>query len=157
MKPLIELLKRVTTSYIKDPASILNEVYNEPTGSNKVMIVEPVVLSAVISTTQIPAGSYVKITGTTYTLDLLGKAHDPSKPYARNSIVTTGGNIYVAETDIVAKAFAVADGWKLITTKTVGPVTVVAGSVVCVGKYHNCVTAAGWLVDDDSEIKKMEP
>ncbi len=156
MKPIFEILKRVTTSYIKDPASILNEVFNEASGSNKMMIVEPVVLSPVIATTQIPFGSYVKVTGTTYTLDLLGKAHDPSKPYARNSIVTTGGNIYAAETDIVAKAFDVADGWKFLATKTVGPVTILAGAVVCVGKYHNCVTAVGWLVDDDSEIRKTE-
>ena len=156
MKPIFEILKRVTTSYIKDPASILNEVFNESSGSNKVMIVEPVVLSAVISTTQIPYGSYVKITGTSYTLDLLGKAHSASIPYAKNSIVTTGGNIYAAEQDIVAKAFDVNDGWRFLATKQVGPVTVAAGAVVCVGKYHNCVTAAGFLVDDDSEIKKTE-
>ena len=157
MKPVFEILKRVTTSYIKDMASIANEVFNESSGSNKVMIVEPVVLSPVIATTQIPAGSYVKITGTSYTLDLLGKAHDPAKSYKVNAIVTQGGNIYALEADYIpAKAFDVADGWKLLTTKQVGPVTVVAGSTVCVGKYHNCVTAIGFLVDDDSEIRKTE-
>lgn len=157
MRPLFELLKRVTTSYIKDPSSIWNEVYNEPSGTNKVMIVEPVVLAPVISTTQIPFGSYVKVTGTTYTLDLLGKAHDPLKEYKRNTVVTEGGNIYVLEADSVpAKAFDINDGWRFLITKQVGPITILAGAVVCVGKYHNCVTAAGWLVDDDSEIKKVE-
>lgn len=156
MKPIFEILKRVTTSYIKDHASIANEVYNEASGTNKVMIVEPVVLSAVTTTTQIPYGSYVKVTGTTYTLDLLGKAHDPAKPYARNAIVTQAGNIYAAESDIVAKAFDVNDGWRLLAAKQIGPITVLAGAVVCVGKYHNCVTAAGFLVDDDSEIRKTE-
>jgi hypothetical protein len=155
MKPIFELLKRVVGEYIKDPASIMNEVYNEPSGSYKMMIVEPVVKRAVLATEKLPFGSYVRVTGTTYTLQLLDKAYSASAVYRRNSIVTQGGFVWIAEDDNLTGTFD-ASKWRNVAPATVGPVTVTAGSVVCLGRYHNNCNAAGFLVEDDSEIVKVE-
>lgn len=155
MKPIYELLKRVIKGSPKDPFSIINEQYNEATGASKQIIVEPVVKNAVDANTQIPFGSYVKVTGTSYTLRLLGKAYDPNKHYKRNDMVAQAGRIYIAQEDGITGAFD-ATRWANVAPETVGPVAINAGAVVCCGRYHNNVNAAGFLIDDDSEIKKSE-
>jgi hypothetical protein len=154
MKPIFELLKRGLRADPRDAGSIANEVYNEAAGANKVMIVEPVVTKAVIAGEILPFGSYVKVTGTSYTLKLLNKAHNPATSYRRNDIVVQAGVIYVAE-EANTGAFNVSQ-WRAVALETVGPVTIAAGAVVCNGKYHNNINAAGFLVDDDSEVLKVE-
>lgn len=155
MKSVFELFKRVLRSDPKDTPSIMNEVYNEPSGSNKVMIVEPVVSKPVLAADLLPFGSYVKVTGTTYTLQLLSKAYVPGNKYRKNDTVTNGGNVYVAEIENIDAAFTVGN-WRYVAPAVVGPITVVAGAVVCNGKYHNNINAAGFLVEDDTEILKFE-
>ena len=155
MKPIYELLKRVIQGNPKDPFSINNETYNEPSGAIKQMIVEPVVKNPVAADTQIPFGSYVKVTGTTYQLRLLGKAYDPNRTYKRNDIAVEAGRIYVAQDDGITGAFS-AERWANVAPETVGPVTINAGATVCCGRYHNNVNAAGFLIDDNSEIRKSE-
>jgi hypothetical protein len=154
MKSVFELFKRQIRSDVKDTHSINNEVYNEPSGANKIMIVEPVVVAPVLATALLPFGSYVKVTGTSYTLQLLNKAHNPAVKYRRNDMVTQAGRVYVAEVENIG-AFNI-EQWRDVAPATVGPITVVAGSVVCNGKYHNNINAAGFLVDDDTEILKVE-
>jgi len=134
-----------------DPASIEVIEYNEASGSRKVMIVEPVVKKAVIATDSYSFGSFVKVTGTAYTLDCLGKAYNVALVYNRNSLVTNGGFVYLAQEDGITGAFD-ATKWIKIADKVVGPVTVTAGSVVSCGKYHNSVSAIGFLIDEDSLV-----
>jgi len=152
---VFHLLKRILLIDSKDPMAIMNEVYNEASGSNKVMLVEPVVLRPVTAIEQLPFGSYVKVTGTAYTLQLLNKAHNPATVYRKNDLVTQGGNVYICQQNGVVGAFDV-NLWIYAAPATVGSVTILAGSVVSNGRYHNNINAAGFLVDDNSEIKKVE-
>ncbi len=100
------------------------------------------------------AGKYVKVTGTAYTLDLLGRAYDSSKEYGKGDIVSHITSIYKANEDMITGAFDVSK-WTKVADKTIGPVTIVAGAVVCTGRWHNSVTEAGFLVDDKSDIKHV--
>lgn len=135
-----------------DPASIEVIEYNEATGSRKIMIVEPVVKKAVIATDSYPFGSFVKVTGTTYTLDCLGRAYSPTNTYRKNSIVTQGGFVYLAKEDGITGAFNTSK-WRKVANKTVGPVSIGAGSLVCTGRWHNSVSAIGFLIDETSTIE----
>lgn len=128
--------------------------YNDAAGSDKVIIIEPVIKAAVGAGDNIGAGKYVKIIGTTYTLDLIGKAYSAISIYQKGDIVTNTTYIYMAEQDNITGAFDVTK-WKKVADKSIGPITINAGAVVSTGRWHNCVTTAGWLVDDMSEIKHM--
>jgi len=152
MRAIKEIFKRVTVEYVKDIMSIFNEAYNESAGALKHFIVEPVVKRAVTQNEILPFGSYVKVTGTTYTLRLLGKAHDANRVYRINDLAVKASKVYIAIEDKVTGTFNV-EKWREVADESVGPITLVAGSVVCNGKYHNNVNAAGFLVEDDSEIK----
>jgi hypothetical protein len=149
------LLRRIRNQEIQDPNLISNTSYNEAAGAIKQIIVEPVVKSPVDANTQIPFGSYVKVTGTSYTLRLLGKNHDTGRTYRKYDLAVQGGRVYIANQNGIKGAFD-ATLWTDVAPSTVGPVTITAGSVVCCGKYHNNINAAGFLIDDDSEIKKSE-
>jgi len=155
MRSFLEVFRRVQRSDQKDTPSIANEVYNESSGSNKVMVVEPVVVRPVLAGEILPFGSYVKVTGTAYTLQLLNKAYVAGNKYRVNDTVTNGGNVYVAQVENTDAAFDITK-WAYVAPAVVGPITVVAGAVVCNGKYHNNINAAGFLVSDDTEIKKIE-
>jgi hypothetical protein len=152
MKPIWEIFKRVVQEYIKDPYLIQNETYNESAGAVKHMHIEPVVKGAVGADDLIPFGSYVKVIGTTYTLRLLGKNYDANRIYRINQLAVESGRVYISTQDHVTGTFD-ATKWRDVAASSIGPVTIAAGAVVCSGRYHNNVGAAGWLVEDDSEIK----
>lgn len=135
----------------QDLGAIEAAEYNDAAGAKKVFIVEPPVTRAVGASENVGAGKYVKVTGTSYTLDLLDKAYDAGETYQLGDIVTNGGNVYIATQDEITGAFD-ASKWRKVATKQVGPVTVAAGSIVCTGRWHNSVTGAGFLVDDESFI-----
>ncbi len=127
--------------------------WNDAAGAGKFIIIEPVVTRAVAGAENIGSGKLVKITGTSYTLDLIGRVYSstPNKPYQKGDIVTESTDIYLAMQDGIEGTFD-AEKWKKVATKTVGPVTIVAGSVVSTGRWHNSVTTVGFLVDEDSDI-----
>lgn len=126
--------------------------YNDAAGADKIIIVEPVVVKAVAAVDIVGSGKYVKITGNTYTLDLKGRAYDPTKTYQKGDVVTETTDIYLCLEDRVTGTFD-ASKWRKVAPKTVGPVAITAGSVVCTGRWHNAVSVAGFLVDDSSQIK----
>lgn len=136
-----------------DLGTIEDIEHNKSTGARKVMIVEPVIKRAVLATDHYDFGSYVKVTGTSYTLDCLGRAYDPLKTYNIGDIVTNGGFVYQANENNVTGAFD-ATKWKKVADKVIGPIPVSAGAVVSTGKWHNTVSAAGFLIDDDSIFTK---
>jgi len=138
----------------QDLGSIEAIKYNDPAGSGKMIIIEPVVKRPTILNEIVGPGSYVKVTGTSYTLDLLGRAYDVSKTYLKGDIVSSGADIYMALEDKITGAFDVTK-WRRVAPKQIGPVTIVAGAVVCTGRWHNSVTGAGFLVDDNSEIRHI--
>jgi hypothetical protein len=154
MRAIFDIFRRKNKS-VQDIGLLENVVYNESAGAKKIIIIEPVVRSAVGASDSYAFGSYVKVTGTTYTLDCLGKAHSSSVVYRRGDLVTVTTTIYVANQDNVTGTFD-ASKWAAVSTKQIGPVTITAGSVVCVGKWHNTVSVAGFLVEDESVISKVE-
>lgn len=134
-----------------DLGSIEAHRWNDATGADKVIVVEPVVERAVIASENVGAGRLVKVTGTTYTLDLVGRAYDSAKTYQKGDVVTSGADVYLAMQDQITGAFD-ATKWKKVAPKQVGPVAITAGAVVGTGRWHNTVTEAGFLVDEDSLI-----
>lgn len=143
--------QRAVTTTDFDLGSIAAHRWNDTTGADKVIVVEPVVKRAVLANEVVGAGQLVKVTGTTYTLDLLGRAYDVAKTYQKGDVVTSGAVVYLAMQDQITGVFD-ATKWKNVAPKQVGPVTIVAGAVVGTGRWHNTVTGAGFLVDEDSQI-----
>jgi len=135
----------------RDTFAIDNLSYNDETGARKVIVVEPVVKIAVSNTDTYPEGSLVKVTGTSYTLQLLNKAFSAGASYLEGQTVTQGGRIYEAQQAISPAAFNAAQ-WFDMAAASIGPVSIVAGAVVSCGKFHNNVGAAGFLVADESII-----
>jgi hypothetical protein len=152
MRSIYEIFKRTIREYVKDPYAIQNESYNEPAGAIKHMTVEPVVKRAIGADDLISFGSYVKVIGANYTLRLLGKNYDANRVYRQNQLTVSGGRVYIALEDYITGTFDVSR-WRDVAPSVVGPVAINAGAVVCSGRYHNNVGAAGWLIEDDSEIK----
>jgi hypothetical protein len=135
---------------IMDEGGIANITYNDQAGGKKVIIVEPVVKSAVLSTDSVPFGSYVKVTGTSYTLDMIQKAYNTGASYNKGEIVTSGGFVWIC----IAATTGTFDStkWENKAAKSIGPVSISAGALVSVGQWHNCVTAAGFLIEDSSKF-----
>jgi hypothetical protein len=135
---------------IMDVDGIANIIYNDQAGGKKVIIVEPVVKSAVLSTDSVPFGSYVKVTGTSYTLDMILKAYNTGSSYSKGEIVTSGGFVWFC-IEATTGTFD-ATKWENKAAKSIGPVSISAGALVSVGQWHNCVTAAGFLIEDSSKF-----
>jgi hypothetical protein len=135
----------------QDLGAIEAIAYNDAAGAKKVIIVEPPVIKAVLASENVGPGKLVKVTGASYTLDLLGKAYDAGATYQRGDVVTNGASVYMAQQDNITGAFD-ASLWKEVADKVVGPVTIAAGTIVSTGRWHNTVTGAGFLVDDESFI-----
>jgi hypothetical protein len=135
---------------IMDEGSIANVTYNDQAGGKKVIIVEPVVKSAVLSTDAVPFGAYVKVTGTSYTLDMINKVYNSSYIYSVNEVVTSGGFVWLCKESTTGTFDATK--WENKAVKSIGPVSISAGAVVSVGQWHNCVTAAGFLIEDSSKF-----
>lgn len=136
----------------QDLGSIEAIKYNDAAGAGKVILVEPVVKKAVSAGEKVGAGKYVKVTGTSYTLDLLDKAYDSGSEYQKGDVVTQSGDIYLCMQDNVTGTFD-ASKWKKVAPKQVGPVTITAGAVVNTGRWHNTVSVAGFLVDDETDMR----
>ena len=135
----------------EDFGSIEAHSYNEPAGSRKIIVVDPVVKKAVTGAENVGFGRYVKVTGTSYTLDCVGKVYDAGATYRQGDIVTSGAFIYMATEDNITGAFD-AGKWQKVADKQIGPVTITAGAVVCTGRWHNTVSVDGFLVDDESHF-----
>jgi len=144
-----------------DMDHIQNVIYNEPTGAQKNINIEPVVKDTYTGGAQVAFGSLIKVAaGTTaYTMDCIGKLHDPSKPYRRGDIVTSGADVYICARDIEPKAFDASPDsgdWSKVAPKVIAAIPTSGGAVVCTGKYHNSIDASGFLIEDSSTFSKAE-
>lgn len=126
--------------------------YNDAAGADKVIIIEPPIKRTVANGEAVGAGKYVKISSADYTLDLIGKAYDSSAKYGKGDIVSQGSDVYRANVDIIEPESFNSSKWTRVAPKQIASIPAPAGSVVTTGRYHNTVTTAGFLVDDDSEI-----
>lgn len=125
--------------------------YNDAAGASKVIIVDAPIKRAVAAPENVGTGKYVKITGTSYTLDLLGRAYDTAATYQKGDVVSQGTDIYLCQADQVTGTFD-AQYWQKVAPKQIASIPCTAGAVVTTGRWHNTVTVAGFLVDDDSDI-----
>ena len=135
----------------QDLGAIESIVYNDAAGAKKFIQIEPVVKRAVTGAENVGAGKYIKVTGTSYTLDLVGRAYDANATYQKGDVVTQAGSVWKCEKDQVTGTFD-AINWTEVSAKQIGPVTITAGAVVCTGRWHNTVSVDGFLVEDDSDI-----
>ena len=140
-----------STHVNQDLGGIESIVYNDAAGAKKFIKIEPVVVRAVAGGESVGAGKYVKVTGTSYTLDLLNKEYSASVVYQKGDVVTESGSVWLSLEDGTTGVFNEAK-WNKVAAKQIGPVTIEAGAVVCTGRWHNSVTTAGFLVEDDSSI-----
>lgn len=139
------------TNTKQDLGAIESIVYNDPTGAKKVIVVEPAIKRAVIASEVVGSGKLVKVDGTSYTLDLLGRAYDSAKTYQKGDVVSETADIYLAMEDNITGTFD-ATKWRKVAPKQIASISCVSGSIVTTGRWHNTVTTSGWLVDDGSDI-----
>lgn len=144
----------------RDQDSIQNTIYNEATGSQKNINLEPVIKDTYTANQQVEFGALVKVAADgTYDQICVGKDHSDSEDYRLGQIVTSGGDVYICTVPHKAEAFdASADTgkWTKVAPATISGIPVKAGQTVCVGKYHNSISVAGFLVDDSSVFSKVE-
>lgn len=140
-----------------DMDHIQNVIFNESTGAQKNINIEPVVKDTYTANLQVPFGSLIKVAaGTTaYTMACVGKAHSASADYRRGDLVVQAGRVYIAAVDHRAKTFDAAD-WVDVAPATIAAIPTTGGAVVCTGKYHNSINVAGFLIEDSSTFSKAE-
>lgn len=157
IKKVLHIVQR-KLKQIWDMEHIQNVIYNEAAGAQKNITVEPVVKKATLANEIVGFGAYIKVaTGTTgYGMDCLGRAHDPNKTYRRGDIVTQGADIYVANQDINNAHIFDAEEWTKVAPKQILAIPTYGGAVVSTGKWHNAITVAGFLLDDESTYRKVE-
>ena len=126
--------------------------YNEAAGGDKVIIVEPVVKKPVAVDEIVGAGALVKVSsGGTYDLKCLGREYDPSRSYDLGDISVSGGKVYVCNEDRTTGAFD-ASKWIEKADAVISGIPVASGAVVPTGRWHNAISLAGFLVEDDTYI-----
>lgn len=126
--------------------------YNEATGATKVMIIQPDIIKTTLASEIVGAGKLVKIAAVgTYNLELNGRDYSSSSFYNRGDVVANGANVYMALEDNITGTFD-ATRWKEVAAKTITGIPNAAGDVVSTGKWHNAISVAGFLVEDDTDI-----
>lgn len=135
----------------QDLGSIPAIEYNDPVGAKKVIVVQPAIVRATLANEIVGAGRLVKIAAGPYGVDLLGRAYNSGNTYQKGDIVTETSTVYMAMQDNITGTFD-ATMWKAVAQKQITGIPAPDDSVVSTGRWHNAITVAGWLVDDDSTI-----
>lgn len=126
--------------------------YNDAVGAQKNITVQPTVSRTTTASEAVGAGRLVLIAATSYGLDMVGRAYDPAKTYQQGDVVSETADVYMAMQDNITGTFD-ASKWRKVAPKTITGIPCSNPSVVSTGRWHNAVTVAGWLVDDDSTIE----
>jgi len=135
----------------QDLGSIEAISYNDSAGAKKVIIISAPIKKTVAANEELPFGSLVKITGTSYTLDLINRSYSVTKTYQKGDIISESSDIYMALEDRITGTFD-STKWKKVAPKQIASIPCNAGTVVSLGRWHNTVTVVGFLVDDDSQM-----
>lgn len=126
--------------------------HNEATGAKKVIIVQPDIKDAYVANTPVGAGKLIKITAAgTYNLVMVDRDYDPTKSYNLGDIAVNGGRVYMAQADKITGVFDPSN-WRDMAPATITGIPNVAGDVVTTGRWHNAISVAGFLVEDDTSI-----
>lgn len=126
--------------------------HNDPTGSKKTMQIQPTVVRATSASEGVGAGRLVLIAAATYGLDLVNRVYDTGKTYMKGDVVSYSTDVYLAQEDNITGTFD-ASKWKKVAPKQITGIPCPNPSVVSTGRWHNAITVAGFLVDDDSTIE----
>jgi hypothetical protein len=126
--------------------------HNDPVGAKKVIVVQPTVARATAALEPVGAGKLILIAATSYNLVMTGRDYDSSKTYMKGDVVANGTSVYIANEDNITGAFD-ASLWIKKADKTISAIPCVNPSVVSTGRWHNSISVAGFLVDDDSAIE----
>lgn len=145
-----EPVRSVSTK--QDLGSIDAIQHNDAVGAKKVMVVQPTPTKAISANEQVGAGKLILIAAGPYDLIMAGKNYDPAKTYKQGDVAVSGGNVYMASQDNITGTFD-ASKWVLKAPATISAIPCPANSVVSTGRWHNSISVAGFLVDDESEIK----
>lgn len=161
MKKIKEIFQRKLRQ-VWDSDHITNVIYNEATGAQMNIEVEPAILNTYVANTQLEFGAYVKLNAgaTSYDVDCIGKAYDSTyKNYRRGDLVTENNSIYIANQDFISGIAAGtfdADKWTKVAPKTISGIPAKGGALICIGKYHNAINQNGFTIDETSFYSKME-
>jgi hypothetical protein len=136
----------------QDLGSIDAISYNDAVGANKGILVQPTVVRAAAANEQVGAGKLILIAAGPYNLVMAGKDYSSSNTYQRGDIAVSGGRVYMANEDRITGTFD-ASKWIDKAPAVITAIPCPANSVVSTGRWHNSISVAGFLVDDDSEIK----
>jgi hypothetical protein len=136
----------------QDLGSIEAIQYNDAVGAKKVIIVEPTIVRPTAASENVGAGRLVKLSATPYGLDLVGRIYDVTMTYMQGDVVTFGADVYLAQDDKITGTFDDTK-WRKVAAKQVLGIPSAVGAIVSTGRWHNAVTVAGWLVDDESTIE----
>ena len=125
--------------------------YNDAVGAKKVIMVEPTIIKATSASENVGAGKLVKLSATPYGLDMVGRVYSAAATYQQGDVVTETASVYMATEDNITGAFD-ATKWRKVADKSITGIPSAVGAIVSTGRWHNAITVAGWLVDDDSAM-----
>ena len=144
-----------SSSKSHDSASVDNSVYNEAAGGNKVIVIQPDIKGLYVANSPIGAGKLIKIAvAGTYDLVMAGKAFSAATAYKKGSVVVNTGSVYVCDIAESEKAFGAFDPeqWTKVAPATIAGIPNAAGDVISTGRWHNSISVAGFIVEDDTNI-----
>lgn len=135
----------------QDLGSIDAIQHNDAVGAKKVIVVQPTPSRPYTANEPVGAGRLILIAATSYNLIMAGRAYDPTASYQQGDIATNGGLVYLCQQDQVTGAFD-ATKWTSKAPDTISAIPCNANSVVSTGRWHNSISVAGFLIDDESHI-----
>lgn len=125
--------------------------YNDAVGADKVIIVQPTPTRAYSANEQVGAGKLILIAATSYNLVMAGKDYNAANTYAKGDVAVNGGFVYLATQDKITGTFD-ASKWRQVAPSTISAIPCNANSVVSTGRWHNSISVAGFLIDDETFI-----
>ncbi len=135
----------------QDLGSIDAIQHNDAVGAKKVIVVQPTPARPYAANEPVGAGKLILITATSYNLVMTGRAYNSANQYQQGDIATNGGFVYLCMQDQVTGAFD-ASKWTAKAPDTITAIPCNANSVVSTGRWHNSISVAGFLIDDESHI-----
>jgi len=126
--------------------------HNDAVGAKKAIIVQPTIAKTTTAGEAVGAGRLVLIAATSYNLTMVGRDYNAAFTYQQGDVAVSGGFVYLCNADNVTGAFD-SSKWVQKASATISAIPCANPSVVSTGRWHNAVSVAGFLVDDESAIE----
>ena len=135
----------------QDLGSIDAIQHNDAVGAKKVVVVQATPARTCAANEAVGAGKLILIAATSYSLVMTGRDYDPAKTYQQGDIAVNSSVVYLCQQDQVTGAFD-ASKWTAKAASTIAAIPCANPSVVSTGRWHNSISVAGFLIDDESNI-----